>query len=577
MDAAAPSPAESLTIARRGEAPGPDLRRRITYLMLLRTIVISLVLGLALWMSWAKNVDPYSAASMLLLLGVVGTTYALTIVYAVLLRGGIAPERLIWPQIGGDLAVTTLLIHVTGGAQSAYTFFFALSIVGAAMVRSRQTTVLVTLISMGLLALAALSVWHQVVPIPGLPTLSPEAQSTSDFLRSLGLNLGALLGVGALAYLLAGELQRTEASLASERRVVADLVTLHQDIVRSLTSGLVTVDLDGRVLTVNDTAAELLGEDHAGRDIDQVLPGLRARLAGLQLGGELRRADLTIAGGERPLVLGISVSPLRDVHDRVIGRVIHFTDLTELRRMELQVKQAERMSTIGQLAAGIAHEIRNPLASMSGSIELLQQAAAASEDDRTLMQIVVREIDRLNALISDLLDYANPRPRESTRFDLAVLIEETVTVFRQDRTRADVDVQTILPPAGALMIEADPAKLRQVIWNLVRNAADAAATGGGHVVVSVTGEGDRVEIAITDDGPGIAAEHLPRIFDPFFTTKKKGTGLGLATCLSVITEHGGEIDVDSELGKGTRFLIRLGRTAPAGEQASVAPVVSSAS
>jgi two-component system, NtrC family, sensor histidine kinase PilS len=577
MDAAAPSPAESLTIARRSEAPGPDLRRRITYLMLLRTIVISLVLGLALWMSWAKSVDPYGAASLLLLLGVVGTTYALTIVYAVLLRGGIAPERLIWPQIVGDLAVTTLLVHVTGGAQSAYTFFFALSIVGAAMVRSRRETVVVTLVSMALLFLAALSVWQQVLPVPVLPTLTPEAQSTGDFLRSLGLNLGALLGVGALAYLLAGELQRTEASLATERRVVADLVTLHQDIVRSLTSGLVTVDLDGRILTVNSAAAELLGDSQAGRDIEEVLPGLRVRLADLEPGGELRRFDLAIAGAERPVVLGISVSPLRDVHDRLIGRVINFTDLSELRRMEQQYKQAERMSTIGQLAAGIAHEIRNPLASMSGSIELLQQAAEVSEDDRTLMQIVVREIDRLNALINDLLDYANPRPRESARFDLSVMIEETVTVFRQDKSRGDVDVQTILPPPGALIVDADPAKLRQVVWNLVRNAADAATVGGGHVVVSVSEERDRVEIVITDDGPGISPEHLPRIFDPFFTTKKKGTGLGLATCLSVVTEHGGELDVESEPGKGTRFVIRLARTAPAGEQETKVPVVSSAS
>jgi len=134
MDASAPSPAESLTIARRGESPGRDLRRRITYLMLLRTILISLVLGLVLWMSWAKNVDPSSPASLLLLVGVIGATYALTIVHALLLRRGVDPQRLIWPQIVGDLAVTTLLVHVTGGAESPYVFFFALSIVGAAMI-----------------------------------------------------------------------------------------------------------------------------------------------------------------------------------------------------------------------------------------------------------------------------------------------------------------------------------------------------------------------------------------------------------------------------------------------------------
>jgi signal transduction histidine kinase len=175
------------------------------------------------------------------------------------------------------------------------------------------------------------------------------------------------------------------------------------------------------------------------------------------------------------------------------------------------------------------------------------------------MAIVVREIDRLNALINDLLDYANPRPREPAELDVATLVSETVQVFRQDPARADVDVVTILPPTGSVVISADPAKLRQVVWNLVRNAADAAGAGEGHVVVSATALDDAVEITVTDDGPGIGADALPRIFDPFFTTKKKGTGLGLATCQSVIAEHGGTIEAESEPGKGTRFVVRLPR------------------
>jgi two-component system sensor histidine kinase PilS (NtrC family) len=313
------------------------------------------------------------------------------------------------------------------------------------------------------------------------------------------------------------------------------------------------VDLDGRVLTINDTATELLGATGAvGREIEEVLPGVSAF-------GEVRRADLAVTTGGRTLDLGISVSPLRDVRDQVVGRVVNFTDLTELRRMEHRIKHAERMATIGSLAAGIAHEIRNPLASMSGSIELLQQAADVSEDDRTLMTIVVREIDRLNALITDLLDYASPRPREPVRFDLSTMVDETLQVFRQDKSRAEVDLATILPPAGTLEIVADPAKLRQVVWNLVRNAADAAASGGGHVAISLRGEDGEIELAITDDGPGIPDENLPRIFDPYFTTKKRGTGLGLAMCHSIVAEHGGTIEATSELGKGTRFVVTLPR------------------
>jgi two-component system sensor histidine kinase PilS (NtrC family) len=408
------------------------------------------------------------------------------------------------------------------------------------------------------LALVSVSAWQQILPVPSLPPASPEDQTTVLFLRSLGLNLATLAGVGLLGYLLAGELQRTEASLATERRVVADLVSLHQDIVRSLTSGLVTVDLRGRVLSVNHHAAELLdAADAIGGDVDAILPGLHARLDSVAPEGSLRRADLSIPIDGKTLVLGISVSPLRDQQDVVVGRVINFTDLSELRRMEQQVKHAERMATIGQLAAGIAHEIRNPLASMSGSIELLQHAPAASDDDRALMAIVIREIDRLNALINDLLDYASPRPRQAVTFDFAVMIRETVQVFRQDRGFGGVDVTVEAPEHVELT--ADPAKLRQVVWNLLRNAAEAAASGGGHVKVTVRVADDAAIVEIADDGPGIAKDVLARVFDPFFTTKQKGTGLGLATCQNVVGEHGGTITVSSEPDAGTRFVVTLPR------------------
>ncbi|MCE9574714.1 MAG: PAS domain-containing sensor histidine kinase, partial [Deltaproteobacteria bacterium] len=244
----------------------------------------------------------------------------------------------------------------------------------------------------------------------------------------------------------------------------------------------------------------------------------------------------------------------------VVGRVINFQDLTELRRMERDVRRAERMATVGQLAAGIAHEIRNPLASISGSIELLGQGPRASEDDRALMAIVTREIDRLNGLISELLDYANPRPRQVVDFDLGVLLDETVRVFQQDKGFGEVAIAWTNP--GPAPMSADPAKLRQVMWNLLRNGAEAAAGGGRHVEVTLVLDDAGATIEFADDGPGIAPSALPRIFDPFFTTKRSGTGLGLATCQSVVVEHGGAIEVSSELGRGTRVLVRLPRRAP---------------
>jgi len=308
------------------------------------------------------------------------------------------------------------------------------------------------------------------------------------------------------------------------------------------------------VLTANVAAADILGQPLvlAGQPIDKLMPGLSAMIASER--GEVRRADLQLAAD---LTVGVTVSPLRDGKNQVIGRVVNFQDLTELRRLEAASRRSERLATVGQLAAGVAHEIRNPLASISGSIELLRQAPVASDDDRTLMAIVHREIQRLNLLIGDLLDYANPRPPQRVDFDLGVLVEETLQVARADAAFAQVTMA--MQVDRPLPVHADPAKLRQVLWNLLRNAADAATAGGKHVHVDAHRTLDATRITVSDDGPGIAPEQLAHIFDPFFTTKSKGTGLGLAICHAIVAEHDGHIDVSSEPGKGTQMEVILPR------------------
>jgi two-component system sensor histidine kinase PilS (NtrC family) len=195
------------------------------------------------------------------------------------------------------------------------------------------------------------------------------------------------------------------------------------------------------------------------------------------------------------------------------------------------------------------------MAAISGSIELLKQSTETSDDDRALMSIVHREVQRLNVLIGDLLDYANPRPKQTVDFDLGSLVTETVQVARGDQNFADVEIEAAVDEP--LPIHADPAKLRQVVWNLVRNAADAASGGGKHVRVEARRTGAGATISVADDGPGIPEAVLGRIFDPFVTTKQKGTGLGLATCHAIITEHAGRIDVETASGKGTKMVVEI--------------------
>ena len=547
---AAPSPADSLV--RAPAVPPSDLGKRVARLMMLRTLVVTVVLGLSLWLL-ATGQTPQRVA-MFLQLAVIVATYSSSIVFGVLLRRGFAPKRVARPMLANDLVLTSVLVYITGGALSPYMFLYALSIVSAGALSYRRGAVTVAVASLALAIAVSLFAWAHVIDLPLTGSAQPWEQSGVELVRTLGINLAALIGVGALAFIFGDQLQRGAETLATTRRAAAELLTLHQDIVRSLSSGLITTQPDGTILTANHVAAQILGltpEMLVGRPADTVMPGIGALLADSRT-----RADLAIPTTKHEMVmLGVTVSQLRDVHDQVIGRVINFQDLTELRRLELHAQRAERLATVGQLAAGVAHEIRNPLASISGSIELLRASPQTSEDDRTLMAIVNREIGRLNVLIGDLLDYANPRPSQPADFDLGSLVEETVRVARAEPAFADVELACEVD--HPLPIHADPAKLRQVVWNLVRNASDAAAGGGKHVRVEARHRDDVVTVVVSDDGPGIAKELVGRIFDPFVTTKQKGTGLGLATCHAVVAEHGGRIDVETNPGAGTKMIVTL--------------------
>ncbi|HTL36523.1 MAG TPA: ATP-binding protein [Kofleriaceae bacterium] len=552
---AAPSPGDSLVRAPAAAsvpAATADVRRRVARLLLLRTVVVSVVLGLSLWL--LLHGEAPASAAVWLQSSVIAATYLSSIVFGVLLRQGFAPGRVARPMLANDLVLTTALVYITGAAQSPYTFLYALTIVAAGALSYRRGAVITTVASLVTLVAISLLAWSRTLVLPLSAQVHPWDQTGLEMVRTLGINSAALIGVGALSFIFGDQLQKSADTLATTRRAAADLLTLHQDIVRSLSSGLITTTPDGVVLTSNQAAADILRttpQRLVGRSIETLLPGI----AGLI---DVKRGDLTVPTADDDIVIGVTVSPLRDVRDQIIGRVINFQDLTELKRLEQHARRTERMATVGQLAAGVAHEIRNPMASISGSIELLRASPQASEDDRTLMTIVQREVQRLNVLIGDLLNYANPRAKQTVDFDLASLVEETVQVARGDQNFSDIELTA--STEGPLPIHADPAKLRQVVWNLVRNAADAASAGGKHVRVSAAKVAEGAQITVEDDGTGIPESLVGRIFDPFVTTKEKGTGLGLATCHAIVTEHGGRIDVETELGKGTTMIVTIPAT-----------------
>ena len=329
-----------------------DLKRRITYLMLVRVVSITLVLGLTVAFNLAEPSELAAPGNVILFI-IVGATYALTLLYAYFLPRVAEPMRFADGQLVGDLVITTLLVYATGGAQSPYAFFFPLSIVGGAILRHRRGALLVAAVSVMLLITVA------VIPERPVPV------------QQLLLNIGACIAIGVLSALLGGQLAQSSERLEVSRQRAADLAALKEHVVRCLTSGLATVDGDGRIMTFNGAAAEILRlapEEAVGRPIADIVPGVETLIAGLGRRDSLRRGETrTRLDDGRQLSLGVSISPLMNHKDEPIGRIVNFQDLTELRRMEVQVKRAERLAVIGGVAAAVAHEIRNPLASISGS------------------------------------------------------------------------------------------------------------------------------------------------------------------------------------------------------------------
>jgi two-component system sensor histidine kinase PilS (NtrC family) len=471
-------------------------------------------------------------------------------------------------QLATDVAVVTALVHFSGSGVSAFGFLYLPITVFGAVLFDRRGAYGSALLSSA--AYAATLTW------------SGAAMPANALFALWSAQTGALLIVALLASALARELRVTGERLDVSRARLFVLRNLHERTVESLSSGLLTTDPSLRITFFNPEAERITGRTAAsavGRELDEVLPGAAALARDPEVGQTRMRARLQLRGpGGELRHLGIAVSILRGEGGEAGGYVAIFQDVTGVVQMEQELRRRERLAGVGELAASIAHEIRNPLAAISGSVELMRSGEGAAEDSGRLMDIVLREIGRLDALIRDFLQYARPAAPKLEAVPLPALLDDVARM-----------AENSLPPgvrlehegdAGAVAL-ADPTQLRQVLWNLVRNALQALE-GAGEVRLSASrvagppqdagSDGRRrraegpgsVEIVVADTGRGIALADLERIFDPFYTTKPDGTGLGLATVHRIVESHGGALQVESQPGVGTRFRVRL----PAAEPAS---------
>jgi two-component system, NtrC family, sensor histidine kinase PilS len=559
LPAAAPSPAQAddlqpLRLAL--ESTRVRFLGRLSYVMLSRVVLVTLLLLASVAVQlWAGRVEVLGGPLFTTLFMIVGTICALNLVYAAILDRARDPASFGLAQIAGDLGFTTILVHITGGGQSAFVVLYPLATLAAAMLFVRRGALLTAVAASALFAAVALGGYnHLLPPVPGQLDL-PWSIAGTELVWSVVRNTAICLTVAVLGSFLAGELQRTGHELDAQHKRVADLSVLNADIVRCLTSGLITVDRNGKVLIANRAAGDILGippERMRMRPLSDVAPVLADQIV-VEPGFERREVSYR-RPGRGDLRLGLTVSPLTDHRNERVGQILSFQDLTELRRFEEAARRAEHLAGLGRVAAGIAHELRNPLASMSGSLELLRGAHVLTEEDRTLMNIVLKEIDRLSGLVGGLLDYARPVPPTKAPMDLRELLSDVVRVFDAEAARGRV--RCTLVPAPPVPAEADPSQLRQVAWNILRNAADATPEGG-EIRIELLSEPRRVGFRVTDSGPGIPPDVMPHVFEPFFTTKKDGTGLGLAAVHRILEEHGGSVELKSPPGRGAAVTVWL--------------------
>jgi len=533
---------------------------RLKRLMLFRVVMITTLLLIAIYVeAVSETLAPVNPLYFL-----IAGTYGLTLAYALALR--FLPFRTVqvYVQVIFDLLVITGLIYLTGGPgnRAGFMLLYPISVLsGSVLLYRRKSLVLAgvaTLLYAGMLW-AVRDGWiaggQALADVPAMPV--------KHVLYSIFVTGVACATVALIGSYLAESLETVGQKLELATEQVADLQELNQVVVRSIHSGLITADLGARVLYVNEFGEGILGRrvgELRGRRLREIFGSVlfepsaleaRATLAGLE------RLEIAYRRPEGEDVdLGVSVSPLATADPRNAGYLLVFQNLTDIKRLEREVRTNEKLAAVGEMAARLAHEIRNPLGSISGSAQVLMSEPNISAEQERLLAIITRESKRLSDTLNQFLLQTRPPQRRAGPVDLGVVIAETVELLRNGPEVSAGHRVEFVSEGGPHVCLADPDQITQVFWNLARNGLEAMPDGGVLQVGVRSNDGDFL-LSVRDEGRGITRDEQRRVFEPFHSTSPVGTGLGLAISYQIVREHKGEIQLRSAPGRGTEVLVRL--------------------
>ncbi|PYQ03527.1 MAG: hypothetical protein DMF83_20835 [Acidobacteria bacterium] len=538
----------------------PPLEPRLKRLMLFRVVMITTLLLIAIYVeAVSETLRPVNPLYYL-----IAATYALTILYVLALRFAPHPEAQVYVQVVVDLLIITGLVYLTGGTgtRTGFMLLYPISVLSGSILLYRGKGLLLAGLATLFYAGVLLAVRSGAIPPQGLadvPFMLEKHLLYSIFVTGVACATVALIG----SYL-SESLRDVGEQLEEAAEQVADLRELNKVIVDSIHSGLITADSGGHILYVNNFGESILGvrtADIRERPLRELIGSplleplalqARASYEGLaRFEVVYRRPDGTA------LDLGVSVSPLA-TPEPAGGYLLVFQNLTEIKRLEQQVRIKEKLAAVGEMAAHLAHEIRNPLGSISGSAQVLMGEANMSEEQERLLAIITRESKRLSETLNHFLYQARPALPPSGPVDIGRALEEAVTLLRNGPEVRDGQSVEFESDQGPHVCLADPDQIKQVFWNLARNGLEAMP-GGGVLQVRLSSRGDDLVLSVRDEGRGMGRDEQLRVFEPFHSETPMGTGLGLAIVYRIVREHRGDITIRSAPARGTEVEVRLPR------------------